>query len=175
MQALYWLTTWGFTDAAVEVHWRHQMLLPRVRELEAALAWRPFALGSGQRSGLPRAGPAGGLAALQRSCPMIDLPLPLPEGSATGYDPATRTVLRDFKREQVIQAVLLERARCLAGLGEIRDWLDHTQEAPRWQVHALLGALERALQMQEGPDSCEPGPTANRRGDQGAARITGAS
>jgi hypothetical protein len=38
MQALYWLTTWGFTDAAAEVHWSHQMLLMRVRELEAALA-----------------------------------------------------------------------------------------------------------------------------------------
>lgn len=40
MQALYWLTHWGFSDAAAEVHWSHQMLLMRVRELERALAWR---------------------------------------------------------------------------------------------------------------------------------------
>lgn len=35
LQALYWLTTWGFSDAAAEVHWSHQVLLARVRELEA--------------------------------------------------------------------------------------------------------------------------------------------
>lgn len=40
MQALYWLTSWGFSDAAAEVHWSHQYLCHKVRELEAALAWR---------------------------------------------------------------------------------------------------------------------------------------
>lgn len=40
MQALYWLTSWGFSDAAAEVHWSHQLLLMKVRELEAKLAWR---------------------------------------------------------------------------------------------------------------------------------------
>lgn len=41
MQALYWLTTWGFSEAAAEVHWSHQVLLGQVRELRAALDWRP--------------------------------------------------------------------------------------------------------------------------------------
>ncbi|MES2483785.1 MAG: hypothetical protein V4609_17510 [Pseudomonadota bacterium] len=40
LQALYWLTRYGFTDAAAEVHWSHQYLVCKVRELEAALAWR---------------------------------------------------------------------------------------------------------------------------------------
>src|SRR4051812_4409245 len=40
LQALYWLTSWGFSDAAAEVHWSHQILLMRVRQLEAAFAWR---------------------------------------------------------------------------------------------------------------------------------------
>lgn len=40
VQALYWLTSWGFTDAAAEVHWSHQHLVFRVRELEAAMHWR---------------------------------------------------------------------------------------------------------------------------------------
>jgi hypothetical protein len=40
LQALYWLTTWGFHDAAAEVHWSHQILMGKVRELEARLAWR---------------------------------------------------------------------------------------------------------------------------------------
>lgn len=35
LQALYWLTSWGFSDAAAEVHWSHQILLMRVRTLEA--------------------------------------------------------------------------------------------------------------------------------------------
>jgi hypothetical protein len=39
LQALYWLTHWGFSDAAAEVHWSHQYLVVKVRELEAALAW----------------------------------------------------------------------------------------------------------------------------------------
>lgn len=39
LQALYWLTVYGFTDAAAEVHWSHQMLAGKVRELEARLAW----------------------------------------------------------------------------------------------------------------------------------------
>lgn len=37
LSALYWLTTWGFTDAAAEVHWSHQALLSKVRELERQL------------------------------------------------------------------------------------------------------------------------------------------
>lgn len=40
LQALYWLTAYGFTAAAAEVHWSHQYLAGRVRELEAALQWR---------------------------------------------------------------------------------------------------------------------------------------
>jgi hypothetical protein len=40
MQALYWLTRWGFSNAFAEAHWAHQALLHHVRELEAALAWR---------------------------------------------------------------------------------------------------------------------------------------
>ncbi len=40
LQALYWLTHWGFSDAASEVHWSHQALVCKVRALEAALAWR---------------------------------------------------------------------------------------------------------------------------------------
>lgn len=39
MQALYWLTSWGFADACSEAHWTHQFLLGKVRQLEAALAW----------------------------------------------------------------------------------------------------------------------------------------
>jgi hypothetical protein len=39
LQALYWLTTWGFSDAAAEVHWSHQHLVCKVRELEAAANW----------------------------------------------------------------------------------------------------------------------------------------
>lgn len=41
MQALYWLTQYGFSDAAAEVHWSHQFLLGKVRHLEAALYWHP--------------------------------------------------------------------------------------------------------------------------------------
>ncbi len=37
LMALYWLTSYGFTDAAAEVHWSHQMLLCKVRELERRL------------------------------------------------------------------------------------------------------------------------------------------
>lgn len=40
LQALYWLTSWGFSAAAAEVHWSHQFLMCKVRELEGALAWR---------------------------------------------------------------------------------------------------------------------------------------
>lgn len=40
LQALYWLTSWGFSDAAAEVHWSHAYLAHCVRELQAALAWR---------------------------------------------------------------------------------------------------------------------------------------
>lgn len=40
LQALYWLTHWGFSDACAETDWTHQLLLGKVRELEARLAWR---------------------------------------------------------------------------------------------------------------------------------------
>ena len=40
LQALYWLTSWGYSDACTEAHWTHQFLLGKVRELEAALNWR---------------------------------------------------------------------------------------------------------------------------------------
>lgn len=40
LAALYWLTSWGFSDACAEVHWSHQFLVCKVRELEAQLAWR---------------------------------------------------------------------------------------------------------------------------------------
>lgn len=39
LAALYWLTSWGFSDAFAEAHWTHQLLLGRVRELEARLAY----------------------------------------------------------------------------------------------------------------------------------------
>lgn len=58
LQALYWLTHWGFSDAAAEVHWSHQVLVCRVRELEQALAWRaPI----GDRAANQRDYRAGGL------------------------------------------------------------------------------------------------------------------
>jgi hypothetical protein len=34
MQALYWLTSWGFSDACSEAHWSHQFMLYKVRQLE---------------------------------------------------------------------------------------------------------------------------------------------
>lgn len=40
MQALYWLTSWGFSDACSEAHWTHQFLLGKVRQLESTLNWR---------------------------------------------------------------------------------------------------------------------------------------
>lgn len=40
LQALYWLTSWGFSDACSEAHWSHQFLVGKVRELEQALTWR---------------------------------------------------------------------------------------------------------------------------------------
>lgn len=43
VQALYWLTSWGFSEAAAAVHWSHAHLAHRVRELEKAAAWRPAA------------------------------------------------------------------------------------------------------------------------------------
>lgn len=39
LQALYWLTSYGFSDAAAEVHWSHQMLVMKVRELQAIAEW----------------------------------------------------------------------------------------------------------------------------------------
>lgn len=41
LQALYWLTSWGFSDAAAEVHWSHQFMLAKLREYERALGLRP--------------------------------------------------------------------------------------------------------------------------------------
>ena len=46
LQALYWLTSWGFSDACAEAHWSHQYLVFKVRELEERLA--------ALRSGRPR-------------------------------------------------------------------------------------------------------------------------
>lgn len=40
LQALYWLTSYGFSDAAAQVHWSHQYLAARVRQLEQLLAFR---------------------------------------------------------------------------------------------------------------------------------------
>lgn len=40
IQALYWLTSWGFSDACTEAHWTHQFMLGKVRALEAAANWR---------------------------------------------------------------------------------------------------------------------------------------
>jgi hypothetical protein len=40
LQALYWLTSWGFSDAFAEAHWSHQFLLGRLRQAEAAANWR---------------------------------------------------------------------------------------------------------------------------------------
>jgi hypothetical protein len=40
LQALYWLTSWGFSDACSEAHWSHQFLLGKLREMAAAAAWR---------------------------------------------------------------------------------------------------------------------------------------
>ena len=38
LQALYWLTDWGYSVACSEAHWSHQFMLYKVRELEARLA-----------------------------------------------------------------------------------------------------------------------------------------
>lgn len=40
LQALYWLTSYGFAEACAEAHWTHQLMLCKVRELEAARDWR---------------------------------------------------------------------------------------------------------------------------------------
>lgn len=37
LHALYWLTSYGFSDAAAEVHWSHQIMVAKVRELERQL------------------------------------------------------------------------------------------------------------------------------------------
>lgn len=34
LQALYWLSSYGMSDAAAEAHWTHQWLLSRLRTLE---------------------------------------------------------------------------------------------------------------------------------------------
>lgn len=38
MQSLYWLTSYGFSDACTEAHWSHQYLVFKVKELEERLA-----------------------------------------------------------------------------------------------------------------------------------------
>ena len=43
IQALYWLTSWGFSDAASEAHWTHQHMLAKVRELQTAIDWKASA------------------------------------------------------------------------------------------------------------------------------------
>jgi|GEM_PF-6251615 hypothetical protein len=40
LAALYWLTSYGFSEACAEVHWSHQFLLSKVRTLEARLYWQ---------------------------------------------------------------------------------------------------------------------------------------
>ncbi len=40
LQALYWLTSWGFSEACTEAHWSHQYLVGKVHRLEAARDWR---------------------------------------------------------------------------------------------------------------------------------------
>lgn len=40
IQALYWLTSWGFADAFAEAHWSHQFLLGKLRALEAVVNWQ---------------------------------------------------------------------------------------------------------------------------------------
>jgi hypothetical protein len=40
LQALYWLTHWGFHDAFSQAHWSHQALVHKVAQLQAALDWR---------------------------------------------------------------------------------------------------------------------------------------
>lgn len=37
LMALYWLTTYGYSDACAEAHWSHQWLAYKVRELEGRL------------------------------------------------------------------------------------------------------------------------------------------
>ena len=37
LQALYWLTSYGFSDAFAEAHWTHQELLHRLRQARAEL------------------------------------------------------------------------------------------------------------------------------------------
>lgn len=40
LQALYWLTSWGFSDACSQAHWSHQVLVGRLRALQAREAFR---------------------------------------------------------------------------------------------------------------------------------------
>lgn len=39
LMALYWLTSYGYSDACSEAHWTHQFMLYKVRELEGRLDW----------------------------------------------------------------------------------------------------------------------------------------
>lgn len=38
LQALYWLTSYGFGDACSEAHWSHQFAMYKIRQLEDRLA-----------------------------------------------------------------------------------------------------------------------------------------
>lgn len=38
LQALYWLTSYGFSDACSEAHWSHQFAMYKIRQLEDRLA-----------------------------------------------------------------------------------------------------------------------------------------
>lgn len=40
LQALYWLTSWGFSEACAEAHWSHAYLVGKVHQLEERIAWR---------------------------------------------------------------------------------------------------------------------------------------
>ena len=40
LQALYWLTSYGFSDAESQVHWSHQFLVHKVRQLERRLSFQ---------------------------------------------------------------------------------------------------------------------------------------
>lgn len=63
LQALYWLTSWGFSEACAEAHWSHQYLLGKVRELEAAANWR--APSHWQAANAPDYRAPGGLVVLE--------------------------------------------------------------------------------------------------------------
>lgn len=57
MQALYWLTSFGYSDACSEAHWSHQWAMGRIRELEALLGVNPR-LGQASNDAQPLAPPS---------------------------------------------------------------------------------------------------------------------